>query len=435
LDYAQAGYFDEAIALLEIHTEGKKEMYPMAAYFLGWYHERKNDLTSAKKYYQLAQQMPMDFCFPNRLEEVVVLEAAMALDPKDAKAPYYLGNFWYASRQYSNARDCWENSLKLQGDNAICLRNLALLYFNKADQKELARKHLEQAFVLDSQNARLLMELDQLYKKINVPIDVRLELLEKHINLSLSRDDLYLERIALYNFKGNFEKALELISKRQFHPWEGGEGKVPFQYIIIQVELAKQKLRSGKLKEAVAHLEAAQAYPRNLGEGKLFGAQENDIFYWLGCVHQKLGETSKAKENWKKASLGLSDPSPAMFYNDQQPDKIFYQGLALSKLGRQEEAEHRFKNLITYGKEHLKDEVKLDYFAISLPDLLIWEEDLKVRNRIHCHYLIGLGMLGLGNIQDAISAFNKVLEKDLYHLSATIHYKMAKKWEQDFQKM
>ncbi|QCW99524.1 DUF5107 domain-containing protein [Aggregatimonas sangjinii] len=425
LDYAQAGCYDEAIALMKVFIDGKDEVYPMTTYFLGYYHEQKKESAEANRYYSKAQQMPSDYCFPNRLEEVVALQAARKSNPEDSKAAYYLGNFWYAARQYENARECWETSVKHDGINAICYRNLALLYYNKMDQRELAREYLERAFKLDSGNARLLMELDQLYKKINVSIDQRLVLLEDNPGLTSSRDDLYLERIALLNFKGDHKKALNLLQERQFHPWEGGEGKVPFQHITVHVELAKQELQSENPLEAIRHLEAAQSYPHNLGEGKLFGAQENDILYWLGVAYEQLGETDKAKDYWEKAAKGLSDPSPAMFYNDQQPDKIFYQGMALLKLKKEKEAEHRFSNLVNYGKAHSKDEVKLDYFAVSLPDLLIWEEDLKVRNNLHCHYLIGLGEMGLANYEKSVAAFQKVLERDSYHLSAHLHLKMA----------
>ena len=442
LDYAQAGCYDEAISLLEVHTAKKKDTYPMAHYFLGWYHLQKKDSATAKKYYRLAGKMPSDYCFPSRLEEVVVLESARKVNPEDAMAPYYLGNFWYDARQYDKAKECWETSVALNANNAICLRNLALLYYNKEVKKELALEKLEKAFELDADNARLLMELDQLYKKINVPVAERLQVLEENAPLTRSRDDLYLEYLTLKNFQGEHAQALKLLQQRQFHPWEGGEGKVPFQHITVHVELAKQILFGSNAEKgpslesvsnAIEHLEAAQVYPHNLGEGKLFGAQENDIFYWLGCAYGKQGDIKQANENWEKASRGLSDPSPAMFYNDQQPDKIFYQGLALLKLGHPKEAKKRFQNLIDYGKDHMQDEVKLDYFAVSLPDLLIWEEDLNARNKIHCHYLIGLGELGMENTEDAINALKKVLEMDRYHLSAHIHLKMAEDWEKEYQ--
>lgn len=426
LDYAQAGFYDDAIKLLQVYDNGKGEVYPMVPYFLGWYCQQKEDLSAAKKYYKRAQEMPHDYCFPNRLEEVLALQSACSVNTDDSNAFYYLGNFWYASKQHEDAQKCWETSLDLDGVNAICHRNLSLLYYNKKDEKELARKHLEKAFSLDHQNPRLLMELDQLNKKQNVPIDQRLNLLEENLPLVLKRDDLYLERISMYAFQGKHKEALDLLNERRFHPWEGGEGKVPFQYVANNVESAKEYISCKKYEKAIKCLKDAQTYPHNLGEGKLSGTQENDIHYWLGCAYHELGNNTLAIENWKKASQGLSDPSPAIFYNDQQPDKIFYQGLALLKLGRKEEANKRFQNLINYGNEHLNDEVKLDYFAISLPDLLIWEEDLNVRNNIHNHFLIGLGNLGLGNMEKAYENFKKVLDKDLYHLPASLHLKMAK---------
>lgn len=201
---------------------------------------------------------------------------------------------------------------------------------------------------------------------------------------------------------------------------------MPFQYVTVRVELAKACLRSGKSNQAIEHLRAAQHYPPNLGEGKLFGTQENDIHYWLGEAHTQRGQDTLAQESWAAAAQGLSDPTPAIFYNDQSPDKIFYQGLALLKLGRKEEAEARFRHLIDYGEQHRDDDVTLDYFAISLPDLLIWEEDLNVRNRLHCHYLIGLGELGLGNTESAEKAFQEVLYLDRYHLPAHLHLALVK---------
>ncbi|PQJ68667.1 DUF5107 domain-containing protein [Polaribacter butkevichii] len=425
LDYAMAGQFNDAISLLKVFTNDNDTVYPMVYYFMGWYFDQKGDVTNAFECYKKASTMSEDYCFPNKIEEVLALQAAAKANPKDAKAHYYLGNFWYANRQYKEAQNAWEKSLDLDDTFAITHRNLSLLYFNKTEQKELARTHLEKAFSLDNTDARLLMELDQFYKKVNVSAVKRLELLEKYIDLTNSRDDLYLERVALYNTKGDFEKSAELMANRQFHPWEGGEGKVPFQYLTSQVELAKKHINLYNFEKAILCLEQAKIYPHNLGEGKLDGTQENDIDYWLGCAYEGLGEQQKAATHFKLASEGLSDPSPAIFYNDQQPDKIFYQGLALLKLNRIKEANVRFENLINYGIAHMNDEVKLDYFAISLPDLLIWEEDLNDINKIHCNYLIGLGQLGLKNQQKASESFDKVIEMDLYHLPAHLHAQLV----------
>ena len=65
--------------------------------------------------------------------------------------------------------------------------------------------------------------------------------------------------------------------------------------------------------------------------------------------------------------------------------------------------------------------MKIDYFAVSLPDLQLFEEDLSVRNRIHCEYLIALGSYGLGDFTRAENAYASVLEACPDHQGAILH--------------
>ncbi|WP_262919921.1 hypothetical protein [Niabella hibiscisoli] len=122
----------------------------------------------------------------------------------------------------------------------------------------------------------------------------------------------------------------------------------------------------------------------------------------------------------------MSEPVAAIFYNDQQPDKIFYQGLALQQLGEANEASQRFENLISYGRAHINDKVKMDFFAVSLPDLMIFDDDLNLRNILHCYYLMALGYLGLKDYELATLYFDKVLELDKTHSGAILHSEYAR---------
>jgi len=70
----------------------------------------------------------------------------------------------------------------------------------------------------------------------------------------------------------------------------------------------------------------------------------------------------------------------------------------LIKLGDKKLARQRFETLVSFGKAHLDDAFKLDYFAVSLPDLQIWDDDLTKRNHQNCLSLINLGELGLSKI-------------------------------------
>jgi len=283
---------------------------------------------------------------------------------------------------------------------------------------------LEKAFELDNTDARVLMELDQLYKIQNYKYEQRLHLLEKHLDLMEQRDDLYLERITLYNQLGNYEKAATLIAARKFHPWEGGEGKVVYQFLLCHIELAKAAIADGHNEKALELLTNVEAYPINLGEGKLYGTQENDIHYLQGCAHEAMGLKEKAEEKFIQATKGISEPVQAIFYNDPQPDKIFYQGLAWLKLEDGKKAKEIFEKLIRFATQHINDKIEIDYFAVSLPDLLVFDQDLTLKNKVHCDYLTGLGLLGLHKPAEAKTHFKNILAINNNHQGAEVHLKM-----------
>lgn len=430
LDYAAANQYGAAVELMSLALNRQEtQTYPMVYYYLSWFSEQSGLSEAALAYGEKAASANPDYCFPNRVEDIAVLQFAIARNLKDGKAPYYLGNLWYDKRQYNNAIEMWELAAVREPAFPTVWRNLGMAYFNKRSDEVRALHCYKGAFAIDGTDARIFMELNQLHKRLNQDPGERLEFLEQHLGLVEGRDDVYLERVGLYNLLGQYRKAYDLIMARQFHPWEGGEGKVCGQYIHSLVELAKQHLKAQEYEQAIERLNQAMYYPDNLGEGKLYGAKENDLFYWLGCAYEGLGQKQKSLECFSLAIAGVSEPSAAMFYNDQQPDKIFYQGLAALKLNDKEQAMLIFNKLIEYGNAHLNDQIKIDYFAVSLPDMLIFEDDLNIRNRIHCHYLIGLGLLGLMDLQGATKEFESALREDVMHFGADIHLK-ATKWLQ-----
>ena len=79
--------------------------------------------------------------------------------------------------------------------------------------------------------------------------------------------------------------------------------------------------------------------------------------------------------------------------------------------------------MIAFGEKHFDEQIKLDYFAVSLPDLLIWDDDLTFRNKIHCHYMLGLGYLGYGNKQKAQFHLQAATNMDINHQGVQVHIK------------
>jgi tetratricopeptide (TPR) repeat protein len=415
LDYAHAGLFDEALHFLTPIAD------PLSRYYAGWVHLQAGRAVEARDSFQQAAQMPVDFCFPNRPEAVLALQAAAAHTPKDAKSRYLLGNYFYAHQAYDEAQQAWETSRELDPHFSTVHRNLGLAYYNRQGNPDAAQDAYEQALICAPQDARILYELDQLYKVRNRPPAERLAFLEARLAQVLSRDDLTVEYVALLNVLGRHQQALDLLNQRRFNPWEGGEGKTVGQYVYANVQLAQAALRREDWYRAIDFLNAAQTYPDNLGEGKLSGAQENNVFYWLGVAHEGAGRLDRAQDAWQQASIGLSEPTSALYYNDQPPEMIFYQGLAYGRLKQATAAREIFERLLQYGQQHLDDTITMDYFAVSLPDFLVFDSDLSLKNQVHCRYMMALGYLGLEQREAAEQEFTAVLELDSSHSGALSH--------------
>ena len=419
-DMAESGLYQEAVQVLDMAVDKK----PMVHYYKGFYLEKLGNEKQAVREYVTAETCSPHWCFPNKLEDIAVLRAAMKTNPNGAKACYYLGNLFYDKLQFEEAVRLWEQSEALDGEFPTLLRNLAIAYYNKCHEVQKARTHLEKAFALDTTDARVFMELDQLYKKLGYSFEERLKQYEEYPLLKEERDDLYIEYVTLLNLSGQYQKAYDAIMTHQFRAWEGAEGRITMQYKIALLELAKEVMEQDH-QQAEVYLRKSLEYPENLGEGRLEGTRDNHLYYTLGLALERSGENEQARACYKQATEGTVEPAGMMYYYDQPADMILYQGLAKEKLGNSLEANARFYKLIDYGEAHVRDHVRIDYFAVSLPDFLIFEEDLDQKNKAHCYYLMGLGKLGLKRFEEAKQDFAEALHLDPNHQNAAIYRKMA----------
>ena len=450
-DYAEYDCLEEAICILKSCAVQQ----PMIYYYQAYYQQKlgafvKENLTINREndgvamglcqkanaenskdiintLYERAEQCAPDYCFPNKLEDIAVLEQAIVANPKGAKAYYYLGNLYYDKLQYDRAITLWEQSIMLDASYPTVHRNLAIAYYNKRQNAEAARKELEQAFALDETDSRVFLELDQLYKKLGVPFEERLKQYEAREALIRERDDAMLEWVTLYNLNGEPQKAYDLIMSHSFRPWEGAEGRISGQYKIALTALAREAMQQNDYERSEQLLNQALQYPENLGEGRLEGTKDNDIYYELGVVQEHLNRQDEARKYFELAQIGDNEPAGAMYYYDQPADMILYQALASKKLNQMKQYHTCLNKLQDYGERHLYDQVEDDFFAVSLPDFLIFEDDLTEKNRAHCYYLMGLSKLGAGEYAAAEENFEQCMEIDYNHQKSRLYREMCKK--------
>ena len=403
-DYSICGLLDEASdVLLRLVDSGKKwdSTYPLLYYYLGYFKQEKGNEAEALKYYKLASGMPPDYCFPFQLESVAALRAAQKLNLSDARAPYYLGNFLY-DLQPEEAIKEWEKSKQLDQSFSIVHRNLGLAYARILNDVTKAIASLEKAVACNSQDPRLYYELDLLYEAGGIAPEKRLELLEKNHEVVLQRDDSLSREILLLVQLGKYEKAIDLLSKRHFHVWEGGGG-IHNLYVDAHLWRGEEYFAARRYKEALNDYQAALEYPENLEVARPYrGGRDSQIYYFIGTAHEALGDKKRAAEFYKKSveqKQGWSEIG-------------YYQGLALRKLSKNKEAEQMFEGLIQTGKQRLETAPSMDFFA------KFGEKQSALVRNAEAHYLVGLGCLGKGNKEEARAEFKKALELNINHSGA-----------------
>ncbi len=416
-DYGRAGLFDEAIGVLKTAAFRAKDLpdqswgaWPLVLYTLGWLHSKTDEKKFATDYFKRAADQPSDYCFPSRLEEISVLQTTITANPDDARAPYYLGNLLYDRRRHREAIKLWEQSAKLDPCFSIVWRNLGIGFFNILRQPAKARRAYDKAFKNDPIDARLLYERDQLWKRLGEKPQTRLRELEKHLELTSRRDDLTIELCALYNQTGQHEKAAKLLADRQFQPWEGGEGGPLGQHTRAQIALGRAALINQDFALAKTHFEFAFQAPHNLSEARHLLANKSDIHFWLGCALSGLGGKDDAREHWLSA---------AKFKGDFQEMSVrafsemtYYSALSWEKLGQRAKAKKLFRDLLAYAKKLQKQPAKVDYFATSLPTMLLFADDLQFRQETTALFLQAQAQLGLGKIAKARDLLRVVLRRD-----------------------
>jgi tetratricopeptide (TPR) repeat protein len=336
---------------------------------------------------------------------------------------YYLGNLLFDRRRHEEAIVLWERSAKLDPAFPTVWRNLGIGHFNICKKASLARAAYDRAFRADPGDARILYERDQLWKRLGVSPQRRLRELAAHAALVRQRDDLSIEFCALLNQVGQHERALQIVSNRQFQPWEGGEGGPLGQHVRANLALGRAALSKGNVVPARTRFEQAFTSPRNLSESRHLLANQSDIHYWLGCAHEAQGDKAGAENHWRAA---------ATFKGDFQEMRVrafsemtYYSALSWEKLGERGKAARLLRDLMAYALKLQKQPAKIDYFATSLPTMLLFEDDLQFRQETTALFLQAQAHLGLGRKARAKGLLKKVLQRDPNHaLAADLYHEI-----------
>jgi tetratricopeptide (TPR) repeat protein len=420
-DYMDAGLWQDGTTLLTQvagAAADKAKVSPLVYYYLGYFAGKLNQAGKAAEQDRLAEKAPAEYVFPFQMEMIAVLEDAMRINPSDARAPYYLGNLLF-DWQPQRAQALWEKSVSLGADFPVVYRNLAMVYTRQGDQREKAQAALEKALQFGG-NATVIGELDKLYEENGVPPAKRLAVMEAH-QAVINRDEAIAREVNLEIFAGKPDAAIQLLRTRFFRAWEGG-GRFSLgdSWINANLERGHREMTGKRYAEALASYQAALRIPANLQEAAgNVSSRKSEVSYWIGNAYEAMGEKEKARSCWSEATKPpVSEaPEPRGPFRERasmggqaagghvEQAALYYQAVAMEKLGQAEQARAIFEQLIDTGTK-------------SLGGVDGKEASGQRTKAADAHYLAGLGQLGLKRRDQARREFSLALEAVPDHYAA-----------------
>ena len=226
----------------------------------------------------------------------------------------------------------------------------------------------------------------------------RYNLLKSHHSTAVKRYYPLAQEVATGIYMGDYDYVLDLLDKCYF-PTREGVANFHDTFVDALLLAGKQKETDGDLEAAVALYKKAFTYPENhqvflVDERATHDAQ---IFYYLGCACEKLGNKVEAAEWFEKAA--------GQDYNLKgSKDYRYWTGLALKKLGRKKEARAIFRAMIDEGKKGVVTEFINFYGAEGTTGKSV--ESINAS----AYYTKALGQLGMGRRWAARRSLRKVIE-------------------------
>jgi tetratricopeptide (TPR) repeat protein len=416
-DLLRGGMLEDSLRVLSAPRKKVKDgSEALLAYARGLVFARLGRKEESEAAYRQAAEADSAYVFPARLDELVLLEEAIQVNPQDARARYYLGNLLYDRRRHEEAIVSWERAADLDPKFPTTWRNLGFAYYNIRHDEQRSRHAFERARALSPRDARIVYEQDQLLKRTGELPEHRLAALESVRDLVNTRDDLTVELATLYNQQGRPKDALQVLLARRFQPWEGGEGLVLAQYVRAHLMLGQAALEEKQAAIAIDHFEAALNPPQSLSEARHLLASRSSIDYWLGAAYDALERNKEATNSWNRAASSEGD------FQQMRAQAIsettFWSASALQRLGQSDKAASLFQQIYDYALEMERETPKIDYFATSLPAMLLFDEDLKLRQDISASFLQAQALVGMGEPERALALLRKVQELDKNHAGA-----------------
>lgn len=374
-ELARAGQYAAALRLTDADSAPSVAAFgnpgPTRHYLRAGWFDALGDGDGAVRERAAARAASSMYAFPAGLDEYDALRVAIAADPTDSVAPALLGAWYLNASRTEDALDSLITATKLGSIDPVAWRNAALATVNTGGDLAAAAELLRTAQGFGSRDARLVFEADLLAELRGIPAAERVAALRAGSWAVDERDDVALRYVNALLDLGDIDEALTIMLHRTFQPFEGGEGIAIAAYDRAVIAQSRRLAVTDPV-AAQRLLATGMDAPRNLGEGRHPGVPMTERLVLWGDVLDRTGHPEEARAAWQAA---LDGPGPLAVGPEVISSATFWRGVAALRVGDERAAHSAWEALDTRARELEGERARVDYFATSLPELLLFDLD------------------------------------------------------------
>jgi tetratricopeptide (TPR) repeat protein len=354
-DYAAVGRRGESRQILEgairheqdqTRTADTKRDYPMLHYTLAYFYEQDGDRDRARSEYMVGAKGDPAFVFPHRVEEIAVLRKALAANPNDGHAAYYLGNVLASKNREEEALGAWRDAVGLDPANTIARRNLGRAFWVTGNKEEAASQY-QQAIVGAPEDYRLYVEIGNLLGEMAAQ-DRRIKILQSAPPSVRTHTPFIQALAAAYVDTQRFAEAATLLANNTFNSGEGEDAALGL-YRKAHLGLARKYQQAGDHLKAAAEFVEATDYPRNFGVGRPAMQSQAREYVAAAREYDLGGRREDAQRWWERAAT--EELNPPTQPEEPWSEHYFYKAVALEHMGRHAEARALYERLARLNDE------------------------------------------------------------------------------------
>ena len=351
-----------------LNTFGNQE--PLRHYLRALWFDSLGEGENASSERMQARAADTTYAFPSGLDEYDALTAAASMQLEDPVAHALLGAWLLDAGRVDEAGRSLGEARRLGSTDAVAWRNAAIAEVNGDGSITDARHFFDHALTLRPGDPRLVFERALLAALSDEPLEARLAAIEQFCPTVLIRDDLTLHYVNLLVDAGRSEEALAIMQERTFQPFEGGEGQALAAYDRASLAVARS-LAAVDPSAVVDLLAAGIDAPPNLSEGRHPADRLAERYVVLAEALEAIGENQEAREALERGCANGGAVAVSHVVDEQD----YWRGVATLRLGDEKGAWAVWAALEARAAELELVGPRVDYFATSLPEFLLFTRD------------------------------------------------------------